>query len=158
MSSRSLSGPSRTDKQEAGGNNVSQLPTLSLCNALDEKSPLRRGQRRQLWHLWPRQCRSRSGRTCLLMKLHRLKKAESVGDSVSLSLSQQRIGRFLVFSPSVPHSLLRLRFTFPRRRFMVLHSLRLYGTLLLSAPSRVGFLISWVMDFSGRGGNIFIHH
>ena len=101
----------------------------SLCNALDEKSPLRRVRRRQqLWHLWPRRrCRSRSGRTCLLlMKLHRLKKAESVGDSVSLSLSQQRIGRFLVFSPSVPHSLLRLRFTFPRRRFMVLHSLRLH--------------------------------
>ena len=69
----------------------------SLCNALDEKSPLRRVRRRQqLWHLWPRRrCRSRSGRTCLLMKLHRLKKAESVGDSViciSLFPSSESVG------------------------------------------------------------------
>ena len=99
-----------------------------------------------------------SARVCLLMKLHRLKKRRASA-TLYLSLSQQRISRFLVFSPSVPHSLLRLRFTFPRRRFMVLHSLRLYGTLLLlSAPSRVGLLISWVMDFSDRGGNIFIQY
>ena len=118
----------------------------SLCNALDEKSPLRRVRRRQqLWHLWPRRrCRSRSGRTCLLlMKLHRLKKRRA---SATLYLS------LFPSSESVGFS-----FSHPRCRIpcsacgLPFPAAALWFFTHFDCTSAVRSQSSWILDFLGHG-------